>query len=193
MSQSAPDLHRFLRSGRRYGILIGIAVLAGLIAGPAAAAFSPATVTSTAMVVQQVSGGCHRSTAAIADSGSLLVGSKFSPTVSLATSRSDVQVTNLTPSVLLVTATAGTADQAEDEANAVAESYIASADSAADPVDFAADPASQAAAQLLQPATSATGTAGLTRLLDGAGLGLVSGLLVGVAAALAGRRFSTPR
>ena len=193
MSQSAPDPYRFLRGSRRYGILIGIAVLAGLIAGPAAAAFSPATVTSTALVIQQVSGGCHRSTAAIADSGSLLVGAKYSPAVSLATSSGDVQVTNLTPSILSVTATGGTADQAEDEANAVAENYIASADSAADPVDFAADPAGQAAAQLLQPATSATGTSGLTRLLDSAGLGLLSGLLVGVAAALAGRRFSTPR
>jgi hypothetical protein len=193
MSESAPDLHGFLRGGRRYAILIGIAVLAGLIAGPAAAAFSPATVTSTALVVQQVSGGCHRSTAAIADSGSLLVGAKSSPAVSLATSRGDVQVTNLTPSVLSVSATAGTASQAEAEANAVAESYIGSADSAADPVDYAADPAGQAAAQLLQPATSATGTTGLTRLLDGAGLGLLSGLLVGIAAALAGRRFSTLR
>ncbi|HEV2933094.1 MAG TPA: hypothetical protein VGY96_08200 [Streptosporangiaceae bacterium] len=193
MSQSAPDLYRPLRSGRRYAILIGVAVLTGLIAGPAAAAFSPATVTSTALVALQTSGGCHRSTAAIADQGSLLDSTDLGPSASGVPAKGQVQVESLTPSVISVSATAGTAAQAEAAANAEADNYIASADSAADPVDPAADPAGQAAAQLLQPATTATGTAGSARLLDGAGLGLLSGLLAGVAAALLGRRFSILR
>jgi hypothetical protein len=193
MSQSAPDQHRPLRGGLRYAILIGVAVLAGLIAGPAAAALSPATVTSTALVAIQVSGGCHHSTAAIQDSGPLLTGASLKEAVANVTSPGQVRVENVTPSLVSLSATAGTAAQAEAAANAAADNYIDSADSAADPVDSAADPAGQAAAQLLQPATSATGTAGLTRLLDGAGLGLLSGLLAGVAAALLGRRFSILR
>lgn len=193
MSQSAPDLHRSLRGGWRYTILIGIAVLAGLIAGPAAAAFTPATVTSTALVALQVRGGCHRSTAAVADIDALFPSVGLSPSASSVISHGQVRVESLTPSLVSVSATAGTAAQAEAEANAAADIYIGSADSAADPVDSAADPPGQAAAQLLQPATSATGTAGLARLLDGAGLGLLSGLLAGVAAALVARRSSTLR
>jgi hypothetical protein len=193
MSQSAPDLHRAPRSGRRYAILIGIAVLAGLIAGPAAAASSPATFTSTALIAVQLPGGCHRSTAAIQDSGPLLAGASLKEAVANVTSPGQVRVENVTPSLVSVSATAGTAAQAEAAANAAADNYLHSADAAADPADAAADPAGQAAAQMLQLATSATGTAGLTRLLDGAGLGLLSGLLVGVAAVLVGRRSSTLR
>jgi uncharacterized protein YdbL (DUF1318 family) len=193
MSQSAPDQQRPLRGGLRYAILIGVAVLAGLIAGLAAAALSPATVTSTALVALQTSGGCHRSTAAIADSVPLLTGASLKEAVANGTSPGQVRVENLTPYLVSLSATAGTAAQAEAAVNAAADNYIDSADSAADPVDSAADPAGQAAAQLLQPATTATGTAGLTRLLDGAGLGLLSGLLAGVAAAMLGRRFSILR
>jgi hypothetical protein len=182
MSQSAPDRRRSLRGGRRYAILIGVAVLAGLIAGPAAAAFSPATATSTALVVLQVSGGCHRSTAAIQDSASPLASVVLSPSAS--GSPGQVQVESVTPSLVSVSATAGTAAQAEAAANAAADNYIAS-------VDPAGSPAGPATAMLLQPATSATGTAGPARLLDGVVLGLASGLLAGVAAALVGRRFST--
>ncbi|HEY6309892.1 MAG TPA: hypothetical protein VIY52_03680 [Streptosporangiaceae bacterium] len=184
MSQSAPDRCRSLRGGRRYAILIGVAVLAGLIAGPAAAAFSPATATSTALVVLQVSGGCHRSTAAIQDSASPVVSVVLSPSASGFISHGQVQLESVTPSLVSVSATAGTAAQAEAAANAAADNYIAS-------VDPAGSPAGSATALLLQPATSATGTAGPARLLDGVVLGLASGLLAGVAAALVGRRFST--
>jgi hypothetical protein len=186
MSQSAPDRRRSLRGGRRYAILIGVAVLAGLIAGPAAAAFSPATVTSTALVVLPMSHGCHHSMGAIADSGSSLTKADLSPSVSGFKSDGNVQVESLTPSVVSVSATAGTAAQAEAAANAEADNYIAS-------VGSAGGKAGPAAAQLLQPATTATGTTGPAQLVDGAGLGLLSGLLAGVAAALLGRRFSILR
>jgi hypothetical protein len=185
MSQSAPDRRMSLRGGRRYAILIGVAVLAGLIAGPATAAFSPGTVTSTALVVIQESHGCHPA-AAFAESGSPLANAGLSTSVSGYISHGQVQVENVTPSLMSVSATAGTAAAAEAAANAAANSYIAS-------VDPAGSPAGPVAAQLLQPATSATGTAGPARLLDGVVLGLVSGLLAGVAAALVRRRFSAPR
>ena len=44
-------LRRFFHVIRRYGILVGIAAAVSLLAGIATAAFSPATVTSTALVV----------------------------------------------------------------------------------------------------------------------------------------------
>jgi hypothetical protein len=185
MSQSAPDRRGSLRGGRRYAILISVAVLAGLIAGPATAAFSPGTVTSTALVALQASGGCHRSTAAIEDS-SPLASAGVSLSMFGLVSHVQVQVQSVTPSLVSVSATAGTAAQAEAAANAAANNYIAVADPAS-------SPAGPVTALLLQPATSATGTAGPAQLLDGVVLGLVSGLLAGVAAALVGRRFSTPR
>jgi hypothetical protein len=187
MSQSAPDRRGSLRGGRRYAILIGVAVLAGLIAGPATASFSPGTVTSTAtaLVALQVSGGCHRSTAAIEDSSPLTSAGVSLSVVGLV-SGVQVQVQSVTPSLVSVSASAGTAAQAEAAANTAANNYIAS-------VDPAGSPAGSATALLLQPATSATGTAGPAQLLDGVVLGLISGLLAGVAAALVGRRFSTLR
>lgn len=182
MSQSSPDVRRSPRARRRSGILVGITVAAGLLAGAAAASLIPVTATSTALVALPMSGGgCHHSIGAVADGGSMLAAAKLSPAVSAAMSRGDVQVTSLTPSILSVSARAGTAAQAEAEANAVADSYIGYADSAG-------SPAGHASAQLLQPVTVATGTAGPVRLLVGAGLGVISGLLTGLAAALAGRR-----
>jgi NhaP-type Na+/H+ or K+/H+ antiporter len=46
---------------------------------------------------------------------------------------------------------------------------------------------------MLQPATSASGAAGLMRLLVGAMLGLASGVLIGVIAALTYRRLLLTR
>jgi len=51
MSMLAPDLRRSFHVIRRYGIVVGIAAAVSLFAGIATAAVSPATVTSTALVV----------------------------------------------------------------------------------------------------------------------------------------------
>ncbi len=87
---------------------------------------------------------------------------------------------------LSVSARAGTAAQAEATANVVAESYI-------DLAGSAGSPAGHMPAVILQPATSASGAAGLMRLLVGAMLGLAAGVLTGVIAALANRRLTLTR
>ena len=55
-------------------------------------------------------------------------------------------------------------------------------------IGSAGSPAGRVRAQMLQPATSATGTAPLMRMLAGVMLGTVSGVLTGVIAALVSRR-----
>jgi capsular polysaccharide biosynthesis protein len=91
--------------------------------------------------------------------------------------RSEVKASSPAPNVLSVSVRAGSAAQAEATANAVAESYLGYAGSAG-------SPAGHMPALMLQPATSASGAAGLMRLLVGAMLGVASGLLIGVIAAL---------
>ena len=188
MSQSAPDLRSSRQIFRRYGILVGAAVAASLLAGVVTAAFSAATVTSTALVALPATTLTAAAAVPIADSDAVLAGAlpRLSPGTSLATVRGEVQVRSPRPDVLSVSARAGTAAQAEATANAVAESYIGYAGSAG-------SPAGHMPAVMLQPATSGTGAAGLLRLLVGALLGVASGVLTGVIAALAYRRLILTR
>jgi hypothetical protein len=185
MSQSALDLRSSRQVFRRYGILVGAAVAASLLAGVVTAAFSPAMVTSTALVALPVSTLTSAAAVAIADSDPVLAGAlpELSPGTSLATVHGEVQAKSLTPYVLSVSARAGTAAQAEATANAVAESYIGYAGSAG-------SPAGHVPAVILQPATSANGAARLMRLLAGVMLGVAAGVLTGVIAALANRRLT---
>jgi hypothetical protein len=183
MSQSAPDLRSSRHIFRRYGILILAAVTASLLAGVVTAAFSPAMVTSTALVALPATTLTAAAAVPIATSDPVLAGAlpSLSPGTSLATVRGEVQVSSPGPDVLSVTARAGTAAQAEATANAVAESYIGYAGSAG-------SPAGHMPAIMLQPAMSGSGAAGLMRLLVGAMLGLAAGVLTGVIAAVAYRR-----
>jgi hypothetical protein len=195
MSQPALDLRRALQVIRRYGILVGITAAAGLLAGVAAAASSPVTVTSTALVLLPQAG---QATVAAARAGpgpftvtqEVVAGSDpvlaralpdVRPAMSLAELRRDMQVRSLTPSVISVSAEGRAAGDAEATANAVARSYIQYTGSAGSPVGHVP-------ANVLELATSATGTAPLMRLLAGAMLGTVSGLLTGAIAALVSRR-----
>lgn len=188
MSQTAPELRSSRQVLRRYGILVGAAVAASLLAGVVTAAFSPARVTSTALVALPLSTLTTSAAVAIADSDPVLAGAlpRLSPGTSLGTVRGELQVTGLTPYVLSVSARAGTAAQAEATANAVAESYIGYAGSAG-------SPAGHIPAVILQPAMSASGAAPLMRLLAGVMLGVASGVLTGVIAALANRRLTLTR
>ena len=188
MSQTAPELRSSRQVLRRYGILVGAAVAASLLAGVVTAAFSPARVTSTALVALPLSTLTTSAAVAIADSDPVLAGAlpRLSPGTSLGTVRGEVQVRGLTPYVLSVSARAGTVAQAEATANAVAESYIGYAGSAG-------SPAGHMPAVMLQPAMSASGAAPLMRLLAGVMLGVASGVLTGLIAALANRRLTLTR
>jgi hypothetical protein len=181
MRQLAPDPRRSISIIRRHGVLLGIAITVGLLAGAVFAAFSPVMVTSTAFVMLPQSDVTTAAVVARSDpvlAGALLRGS---PAASVEALRGEVQVKTLTRDVLSVRSTASTAAQAEITANAVADSYIGY-------IRSAGSSALRVQEQLLEPATTATGLVPPAQVLIGAVLGLLSGALTGVVAALASRR-----
>ncbi len=186
---------RYPQSPWRYGILVGITAAAGLLAGAGAAALSPVTVTSTALVLlpqaaQTTAAAARGEPSPFTATQEVVAGSDpvlsralpdARPAMSLAELRHDIQIRSLTPPVISVSAKGKTAGDAEATANAVARSYVRYIGSARSPVGHVP-------ANVLQLATSATGTAPLMRLLAGAMLGTVSGVLAGAIAALMSRR-----
>jgi capsular polysaccharide biosynthesis protein len=197
MSMLALDLRRSFHVIRRYGVLVGIAAAVSLLAGIATAAVSPATVTSTALVVLPQAG--QNAAAAdgepapfmatqevIAESYPVLAGAlpDVRPAMSLSGLRHDIQIGSPAPYFISVSARGDTAGDAEAAANAVARSYLQY-------VGSASSPAGRVPSHLLEPATSVTGTARLLLLLVGAGLGAVSGVLTGVIAAVVSRRLTS--
>jgi hypothetical protein len=200
MGKPASDLRRSLRVIRQYGILVGITAAVGLLAGAAAAALSPVMVTSTALVVLPHAGPSAAAVArgepdpftatqeVIAGSDQVLSGAlpDIPPAMTLTGLRHDIQITSLAQYIISVNAKGTTVRDAEAAANAVARSYIQYTRSAS-------SPAGRVPAVMLEPAPSATRTAPLMRLLDGAMLGTVSGVLTGIIAAVAGRRLTLDR
>jgi hypothetical protein len=181
MRQLAQDLGRSPWIIRRHAALVGIAIAVGLLAGGAFAAFSPVRVTSTALVMLPQPDAATAVVVARSDpvlAGALL---RESPAASLDALRGEVQVKTLRPDVLAVSASARTAAQAEAAANAVADSYIAS-------IRSGGSSAVRVQEQLLEPATTASGLTLPAQVLVGLALGLASGVLTGLVAALAGRR-----
>jgi uncharacterized protein involved in exopolysaccharide biosynthesis len=181
MHQLAPDPRRSISIIRRHGALLGLAIAVGLLAGAVFAAFSPVRFTSTAFVMLPQSDvaaavGVARSDPVLA--GALLRGS---PAASVEALRGQVQVKRLAGDVLSVSASARTAARAEATANAVADSYIGY-------IRSPGSPAVRVQEQMLEPATTASGLVPPVQVLVGAVLGLVSGALAGVVAALASRR-----
>ena len=175
MSQQAPDLPRSVQIIGRHRTLVGVMTAAGLLAGIIFAALSSPSFTSSALVA--VAPPCP--------AGAICGGPAFMPAdipAGLPTAfPGGVQVKPVTATVLSVSAVAGTAAQAEATADAAARSYVAYVGS----LSYLGQPAS---AQMLQPATEATGTAPQKRLFAGALLGAAFGALLGVIAALAGSR-----
>ena len=196
MSTPAPDPRRSFHVIRRYGIVVGIAAAVSLFAGIATAAVSPATVTSTALVVlpqaaqdAAAAGEPAPFTATqevIAGSNPVLAGAlpDVRPALSLSGLRHDIQIGSPAPDVISVSARGDTTGDAEATASAVARSYLQY-------VGSASSPAGRVPAHLLGPATSVTGTARLLLLLAGAGLGAVSGVLTGVIAVVVSRRLTS--
>ena len=200
MSKPASDLRRSPRVIRRYGILIGVTVAAGLLAGAAAAAVSPVMVTSTALVVLPQAGqnaaviargdpGPFTATQEMAAGSNQVLSRALPdarPAMSLTALRRDIRIGSPAPQIISVTAKGLTAGDAEATANAVARSYVRY-------VGSASSPAGLVPAHLLASATNATGTAPFTRLGEGAMLGTVAGLLTAVIAAVVSRRLARDR
>lgn len=177
MSQQASDMPRFAQILGRYRTLIGVMAALGLLAGAVFAALNPPVFTSQALV-QFPSWSCP--------GDAICGGPAFASDLPdyggarlLQELPSGVQVKPLAGNVMLLTTTARTAAQAEAATAAAARSYLAYAEAMSYPGD-------QASAQILEPATTATGTPPLIRLRDDALLGALFGALIGVIAALAG-------
>jgi hypothetical protein len=176
MNQRVSDLPRFVRIIVQYRVLLGVMAMLGLLAGTVFAALNPPVFTSQALVLLP---------APLCPAGAICGGPAFAPdylgTRLLRSLPAEVRIEPLAGNVLSVIATAGTAAQAEAAVNAAGRSYLAYEDS----LIYSSG---QAPVPILRPATSATGTAPLIRLLADALLGAVFGALLAVVAALASSR-----
>lgn len=176
MSQQASDLPRSVEIIGRYRTLIGFVVLLGAFAGIVFGALNPPVSTSRALVVF---------TAPTCPAGAICGGPMFSPAyfqaMVLKEFPSGVLVKPEAGDVLSISVAAGTGARAQALADAAAQSYIVDAGS----LSYLGE---HATARILQPASTATGTAPLKRLADDALLGAVLGALLGIIAALAGAR-----
>jgi capsular polysaccharide biosynthesis protein len=198
-SQQGLDLRRTIRIVRRHRLIVGSAILLGVLGGGAYALLSPPSVTSTALVALPQS-AAQASAAAAAANGEpdpytstqeVIAGSdqvlrnalpNVSPAMSFTQLKNDIQVGSLTPYIISISAESKTAAGAEGTANAVANSYIRYIGSANSPVG-------KVSAQLIQPATSATGAGLVKKLIIGGIVGVIAGLLLGIVLSLAvGRR-----
>jgi capsular polysaccharide biosynthesis protein len=199
MSQETLDLHRSIQIIRRHKVLMGIAVALGLLAGGAYAVLKPTMVTSTALVLLSPSGQAVQNAAAAAGNGEpdpytetqeviarsspVLSGAlpHVRPAMSLSQLRSQVQIGSQTPFIISVSVQAKAGADAASNANAVAQSYISY-------IGSANNPGGQVQSQLLQPATSGTGSGLLKRLvvyLIYALVGAIFGAMIGAVTALA--------
>src|SRR5882724_1552020 len=187
MSQQALDLRRSIHIMRRHLKLSGAIIALGLAAGVGYAVLKPPMLTSTALVVlpqsatqnaQQSSSSGTDSVIAtqvvIAGSDAVLTGAlpHVSPPMSLAKLHTKVQVAPVAGSILSISANGATAQQAEDTANAVANSYVAYVGSPTSPVGHMA-------VKMLESAATATGTKLPVQIAIFGALGAIAGALVG--------------
>jgi capsular polysaccharide biosynthesis protein len=179
VSQQALDLRRSWQIVRRHKIIVAGCAALGLAAGAWLIVLKPAMFTGNAVVLLPSSTQDTRTQVLIAGSDPVLGGAQHSthPPLSLQTLRSRVQVSSLTSNVISISAQGPSAAQADAAANAVAESYV-------DYLGSGSTPGRAVQAQLLEPATDATGKSLPVRLLLDCGLGALIGLLAGVIAAL---------
>ena len=183
MNEQPTNLRTSVRAVQGHRILVGALVLLGLIAGGGYRVVKPPMLSSTALVLLP---GSVRSTATqivIATSDPVLAGAakQLGSALSPQTLEIRVQVKSVTSNILSVAAQGTTARQAEQVANAVAESYVAY-------VGSPTGPTGQVKAQVLESATSATGSTLATAIIITALIGALAGAVIGAIAAVAVNR-----
>ena len=206
MSQETLDLRRSIRIIRRHKLLMGVMVTLGILAGGAYAVLKPSMFTSTSLVLLSQSGQAAQAGAqaaanggsnpwtatqlAIARSNPVLTAAlpHVGPAMSIDQLRSEVQIGTQTPYIISVSVTAKTGADAAADANAVADSYIAY-------IGSANNPGGQVQAQVLQRATTGTGSSLVKRIvvyavfaLLGAVLGAAIGTIIALAITRSDRR-----
>lgn len=190
MSQQALDLRRSIQIVRRHKKTFGAIAALGLIFGAAYAVLRPPALTSTALVVlpqalSQSAQAAASSTGTTAESyiatqvviaSSNAVLSDALPHVSSAGSlqalRNELQISSLTGSIISISASGGTAAEAEATANAVANSYVAY-------ITGSTSPVGRVSARVLESASSTTGSSQAEMIVIYSLLGVLAGGLVG--------------
>ena len=167
----------------RRKIILGIAVLLGILAGVAVGLLNPPQFSSRTLVmlppvVKGLPGGpTHniRTQVVIAGSNPVLAGAGrvLDPPVAAAQLRERVQVSSPSPQLIAISGAGRTAAQAEATANAVAHSYIAYLRSPGNPD-----------ARVAESPMSAPGSPAAVRLVVAGVLGGLAGVLVGAIVAL---------
>lgn len=178
MSEQVLDLRRSLAIVRQHKVVVGIIAALGLIAGVVFTLLYPPLLASTTVVVVPDARSIGTQVV-VAGSDPVLAGAlrSIDPPVSLRTLSGRIKVRRLTSNAISITAEGTTATQANDAANAVANSYVAylSTDNSA---------VGKMQARVLNLATNAAGTPLRIRMPITAVLGLLTGLLIGAIAAL---------
>ena len=171
------DTRRFVHTLRRHKKIVGFAVVLGFVGGAAFTMVRPPLYSSKALV--ELPGEQYIQTqVVVAISDSVLDGAmpNIHPAVPLATLRREVAATSLTTEIVQITAHGTSAGQAEDIANAVADSYVSFLSSPA-------APGGKVVGHVLDSASTATRTALSTRLLLYGGIGaLLCGLIASIIA-----------
>jgi capsular polysaccharide biosynthesis protein len=182
MSEQALDLGTSLRILRQHKPIVGIVAALGLSAGVAFAMLKPPLLTSQAEVALPSSYNIATQVFVASSSPVLTIAlRRLGSPMSLQALRGRVRSKSLTPTIVSISAEGETAAQAEDIANAVANSYIVF-------IGSTDSPGLRTPAAVLQPATSATGTPLQDRLLVTGLLGALLGLLIGAIVVLATSR-----
>lgn len=181
MNQQQPmNLRRAAKVTRRYKYLVGVLTLIGILLGVGYALVSPPKLSSQAIVVLPKPIPNISTQVLIAGSDPVLTGALASlgSNDSLQTLKKSVSVAEDTPNAISFISKASTASEAENEANAVAASYISYTSSDRSPVAVNQ-------ANILVNGTTATGKSKLDSMIVDGGIGLLAGLIIGLIAALA--------
>jgi capsular polysaccharide biosynthesis protein len=182
MSEQTLDLKRSMQIVRRHLLAVGIVTAIGFAGGLGYAFVKPPQFSANTLV-ELPSNANAATQAVIAGSASVLADAARAvrPPMSVEGLRSLIDVKSITPGVLSVAAEGKTAAEAENLANAVADSYIAYVGKSV--------AAAKVQATVLAPATIATQGSRIVHWLVNGVLGGLAGALVGATGALAaGRR-----
>jgi hypothetical protein len=161
--------------------VIVAAATVGLLAGIVFTLLSPAVFRSSALVVLPASAARYNATqVVIADSDPVLTGAirRLGQAPSLQALQADVQARSLSPAIISISTQGNTAAQAENTANAVANSYV-------DYLSSAKNPGLRMQARVFQPAVNAMGSPVRQRLVIDGLLGALYGVVIGAAGVLA--------
>lgn len=185
MTSQPMNMRRAISVVRRNKTLIGVAAAIGLLAGAAYGAISPPRQAAEAMIVLPVGSPAMATELVIAKSAPVLTSAlpNVSPSMAVGTLHDQVSVSSPANNILQFTVTGGTAGQAERNANAVADSYIAYVSSSESPIG-------RVSARTLASANSATGTSPLVHRTAFGLVGTLIGFFVGFVLALARGRGS---